>query len=109
MITANSGNGLSGNLSLLLGNGNGTFQSPVSLPGGITTSSAQSVIAADVNRDGKMDLVINGAVRLGNGTFQAPLVFATTFAPNTVRSADVNGDGVLDPITANGGNHTDQP
>src|SRR6202035_5961542 len=68
---------MDGQLSVLLGNGDGTFQAPVNYP------SVQGfwIAVADFNRDGKLDLVVNSdssstvSVLLGNGdgTFQAPI------------------------------------
>jgi len=103
-----SGNCAHGSVSVLLGNGDGTFQTAVSYdPGG---TGAQSVAVADVNGDGKPDLVVaifyynTVAVLLGNGdgTFQA----ATTYgsggnSPTSVAVADLNGDGLLDVAVAN--------
>jgi hypothetical protein len=56
------------------------------------------VIAADMNGDGKLDLVVSGsaqAVLLGNGdgTFKSPLV---TYPSGTSALGDFNGDGKLD-------------
>ncbi len=99
-----------GSVGVLLGNGNGTFQAPVSYPaGGVFTSS---VAVADLNGDGKPDLVVANqcsnldqctpgsvAVLLGNGdgTFQAPV----TYSPGNdsaffVAVGDFNGDSKLD-------------
>jgi hypothetical protein len=67
-------------VKVLLGNGNGTFQTPVSVtPGGRATSLA----VGDFNGDGKQDLVLvdrfSTTVTVlpgnGNGTFQAPIPF----------------------------------
>jgi hypothetical protein len=56
----------SGNAVVVLwGNGNGTFQPPVSLP--TNAQSTSSIIAVDLNGDGALDLVTNGAVLRGNG------------------------------------------
>ena len=72
-----------------------------------------SVVAADLNGDGRPDLTTaNGgsnqgpsdvSVLLGNGdgTFQAQLRFAVGPGPKSVVAADVNGDGRLDIATAN--------
>ncbi len=64
-----------GNLSVLLGHGDGTFQAAQSYsPGGVR---ANSVAVADFNGDHKLDLLVansnNSGLLLGNGdgTFQA--------------------------------------
>lgn len=87
---------------VLLGNGNGTFQSPVSMPTG--APSTASIIAADMNGDGTLDLITNGAVFLGtgSGTFQAAINFGAAARPSLVRSGDFNRDGKLDLVTATG-------
>lgn len=66
-------------VSVLLGNGDGTFQAPRTSSAGAGDPSG-SLVAADLNRDGKADLVTfnlystNITLLLGNGdgTFQAP-------------------------------------
>ena len=94
-------------VSVLLGNGDGTFQVPVSYSLG-EDSSAHSVAAGDVNGDGKLDLVVvtNSlvAVLLGNGdgTFQQPLSYGLGgYFALAVVVADVNGDGRPDLLVAN--------
>ena len=52
LAVANSG---SNNVSVLLGNGDGTFQAPVNYTAG---SRSASVAVADFNGDGKPDLVV---------------------------------------------------
>src|SRR6266568_62221 len=88
-------------LSVLLGNGDGTFQAPQTTPVG--TNPAQ-VAVGDFNGDGKPDLVVssvgNNTVSVllgkGDGTFLPPLV--TPVGPNPWYFAvgDFNGDGKLD-------------
>jgi len=99
-----------GVVSVLLGNGDGTFQpyiqSPID-PGGVATG----LDAGDFNGDGKLDLVVgyqdlagnDVSVLLGNGdgTFQAPVDYATGNEPNGVTVADLNQDGNLDIVAAN--------
>jgi hypothetical protein len=107
IISANPGS--SGTVSVLLGNGDGTFQAAQNFAVG---SESLAVAVADVNGDGKADLIVTGynAVSVllgnGNGTFQAAQNFAVGSAPRAVAVADVNGDGRLDIITANAGNST---
>jgi len=99
-----------GSVGVLLGNGDGTFQPAVIYDSGGTV--AYSVAVADLNGDGKPDLVVANSgsgtvgVLLGNGdgTFQS----ATTYGsgggyPRTVAIADVDGDGKLDLLVANMG------
>jgi hypothetical protein len=110
-------------VGVLLGNGDGTFQPAVTYrSGGVT---ALSVAVADVNGDGKPDLLVANfwasfqnligtvGVLLGNGdgTFQSAVAYATggTGGPNaggSVAVADVNGDGKPDLLAANEGNAT---
>ena len=102
-----------GVVSILLGNGDGTFQSARTFDAGAPHSAAVSV--ADLNGDGKPDVIVanyfgesNGdgtvAVLLGNGdgTF-LPAVLYDSGAQNAndVKAADVNGDGVPDLLVAN--------
>ena len=109
LIVANYGDNYGGNtVGVLLGNGNGTFQAQQTFSTG-AGSRPFSVAVADVNGDGKPDLIVanfngnNVGVLLGNGngTFQAQQTFATGSAPFPVVVADVNGDGKPDLIVAN--------
>ncbi len=96
-----------GNVAVYLGKGDGTFQSPVTLTAGTTP---QAVAIADLNGDGKPDLVVtnrnssNISVLLGNvnGTFQAAVNYnvPTTGTPDAVAVGDFNGDGKLDVAVA---------
>src|SRR5882762_1408427 len=88
-------------LSVLLGNGDGTFQAPVTSPVG--TNPAQ-VTVGDFNGDGKLDLAVSSvanntvAVLLGNGdgTFLPPLIAPVGPNPWYFAVGDFNGDGILD-------------
>jgi uncharacterized protein (TIGR03437 family) len=89
-----------GGVSVLLGNGDGTFQPPltVALPRGTALNIAsRHLVAADFNRDGALDLAEgNSAVVLlgrGDGTFQAPISYSV---PGPLAAGDLNGDGKPD-------------
>ncbi|HLZ43836.1 MAG TPA: FG-GAP-like repeat-containing protein [Candidatus Sulfotelmatobacter sp.] len=97
-----------GTVGVLLGNGDGTFQTAVAYGSG--GDGAFSVAVADVNGDGKPDIVVanhdsdNVGVLLGNGngTFQTAVVYGSGgLYPYKVVVADVNGDGKPDLVVAN--------
>jgi YD repeat-containing protein len=105
LVTSNTG---SEDISVLLGNGDGTFQAQQRVMAG---SPPGPVVAIDLNSDGKRDLIVAPAssgsnhivVLLGNGdgTFQAGQSFLTGLFPSRVAVTDVNGDGKADVVTAN--------
>jgi len=111
-------NGELGNVGVLLGNGNGTFQPVAIYPTGATTATTTGgdIAVADVNGDGKLDLVVSsqcldsscdqGAISVllgnGDGTFQAAQTYSSGgYGADTLTLGDVNGDGVLDVLVAN--------
>jgi uncharacterized protein (TIGR03437 family) len=103
-----------GGIGLMLGNGDGTFRSPMAISAG---SNPKTAVTADFNGDGAPDIaaLYGGTpgssadpggitILLGNGTGSFPNVstIAAGFNPKTLNVADVNGDGKPDLIVATG-------
>lgn len=87
-------------VDVFLGNGDGTFQSLVAYQ---TSFFNQAVAAADVNGDGKLDLVTDGvSVLLGNGDGTFTSVGGTGVSASSgslvVSVADMNSDGKQDVV-----------
>ena len=98
-----------GEVSVLLGNGDGTFQTPVTYAdGGI--SSPNAIVAGDFTGNGRLDLAVTCAefghdFRLaghGDGTFQSPILDPVGFIQCIV-AGDFNGDGRTDLAVASDG------
>lgn len=118
-------------VSVALGCGDGTFGMPQFLDAGFDVGDDSgalpiAVAVADVNGDGKLDIITANAgfdtkggvlfgkgigsitilLENGDGTFQkAALTLAVGDAPVALAIADVNDDTQLDIITANAGSH----
>ncbi|HEV2763548.1 MAG TPA: VCBS repeat-containing protein, partial [Pyrinomonadaceae bacterium] len=103
-------------VAVLLGNGDGTFAQPNRFGTG-ATGSPTSVVAADFNADGRLDLLTSdpiycrtapcfltktATVFLGNGdgTFQTPRQFDTVTPVQQFDTGDFNRDGLTDAVGA---------
>jgi len=97
------------NVSVLLGNGDGSFQTARSFAAG---SGPTSIAVGDFNRDGLPDLAVvnnnyeydnNVSVLLGDGdgSFQAARSFGVGNLPTSVAVGDFNGDGLPDLAVTN--------
>ena len=106
VVTANN---RSSSASVLLANGDGSLHSHVDYP---TGGSPFSIALGDLNGDGHLDVVTDShgsdysavSVLLGNGdgSLAPPMDYPTTYFPRSVAVADLDGDGKLDVVTANG-------
>jgi len=102
-------------ISIFLGDGAGGFT--LQTEAKYTNRSARTIAAADVNSDGKVDLILghnaknNITVLLGNGngTFSDPYEFTINDLrrnqPGALLMADFNNDGGVDIGIANAGTH----
>lgn len=93
-------------VSVLLGNGDGTFRAPVNYP---MASGPFSITTADFNGDGIPDLATanpasnNVSILLGHGdgTFAAPVSYGAGNTCEFLAAGDFNGDGKPDLAVTN--------
>ena len=98
-----------GEVSVRLGNGDGTFGSPRFYRVGSGHTGPSAVTSADFDSDGKADLAVSNSasddvsVMLGNGdgTFAAAQNFTANDLPAFVISPDLDANGVADLAVAN--------
>ena len=91
----------SSSVSVLLGNGKGSFSAPVDFPAG---TAPGNVVLADINGDGKIDVIVSdsatGAINVlagnGDGTFGAPVSYAAIANPTSVALGNFKGNGKID-------------
>ena len=107
-----------GTISILLGNGDGTFnaQTVISIPAvtttaGTTNSSPSAIVTGDFNDDGNIDIAVtdmaNSQVDIllgnGDGTFKTPVSYPTGSNPVALVAQDFDGDGQPDLAVVNQG------
>jgi len=94
-------------LDVYLGNGDGTFQTPVGYP--TTTGNPSCIAYGDINGDGVTDIAVTvGAggnpiaafLGNGNGTFGTAVNSPSVYNPYCVAMGDFNGDGKADAIVS---------
>ncbi len=110
LVVANTYGGFQnlGSALVLLGDGDGTFQSPVSYDSG---QNSTSVLITDVNGDSHPDLALtttnsdglNILVGNGDGTFRYGGQFTAGDGSTAVAAGDFNSDGLLDLAVVNNG------
>ena len=117
LVITDSAAATTAQVTVMLGNANGTFQNGVTYP--IAGNYSVAAVIDDVNGDGKLDIVaVSGdqqiSVLLGNGdgTFQAAKSFAAPALPGfasaastpivNLITADLRGIGKKDIICSNG-------
>ena len=96
-------NAVTNSVSILLGNGDGTFRTHVDYP----ARTPGPIVTGDFTRDGRLDLGFLGTtssytsgveIMLGNGdgSFQPPVAYATANGPISIATGDFKGDGKVD-------------
>ena len=106
VVNGSSGNTVGQTITVLLGNGNGSFGAPFSYP---TGPSPYAVVVADFNGDGNPDLAVASGdgnsvsvlLGRGDGTFAPAVTYAAGFYPDGIAAGDLNGDGKLDLAVVN--------
>ena len=99
-------NSKSNNISILVGNGDGTFKTAVNYTAG---TSPSVVGTGDFNADGNLDLAVtnNGSNNVsillgnGNGTFQPQTTIAANPGPSGLAVTDINGDSKAGLVITN--------
>lgn len=106
LIAPGSGGGA---VAIFLGNGDGTFQAPVTY----SVPAASYLAMGDFNGDGKLDIASAGGgsgsgevsilINNGDGTFKSPVNYSIAGNVEALATADFNGDGKLDLVVPSGG------
>jgi len=96
----------SGDIVILLGNGDGTF---VLSPPHTSVTFVADISAGDFDGDGNTDLSLttwypHGISILlghGDGAFQSAIAYSSIYDPYMIKNGDFNGDGNLDLVVTN--------
>ena len=100
-------------LALLTGNGDGTFNAPVTFDNTAAQDDSPAIVATDLDNDGRLDVVLahmiscfvtpcvvarNITVMLGfgDGTFQTPFEIEVGTGMSRIAVGDFNSDGIKD-------------
>jgi hypothetical protein len=112
-VTSTNPFGPHGTLNVLLGNGNGTFQTATSSP--LNDPGYSNLAVADMNQDGIPDVVVGDdnppffytqiLYGKGDGTFPTGNSLQMGINSQSVAAADVNGDGRPDLLLTSGNSH----
>ena len=97
IATANYG--FPNSITVLLGNGDGTFRHALAIGAGSYFANEQPITTADLDADGHVDVVAGQWVLMGNGdgTFDSPIPFTNG---EFMTVADFDADGKFDLVTA---------
>lgn len=98
-------------ISILLGRGDGTFDSAKNYPSG---EAPTKLVVGDFNGDHKLDLAVGNkldssvSILLGNGdgSFQAPVKYSVGSYPYAIAVGDFNEDHKEDLVVGNNASHT---
>jgi FG-GAP-like repeat/FG-GAP repeat len=102
VVISGGNNGNPWTLNVLLGNGDGSFGSPLSFAQGVPINDNAQIVIADFNGDHKPDLAVlsNGELAIfignGDGTFASPVSYFAGSGPSLLVAADFNNDGSVD-------------
>ena len=104
----------SDDVTMLFGNGNGTFRSGISFGVG---RSPMFLTSGDLNQDAKLDLIVaetgsDGILVLlgkGDGFFGEPKFYESGKGPTFLKLGDLDLDGDLDVVVTNSGRYGNYP
>ncbi len=104
--------GSTAGLEVTLGNGDGTFRTPVPVSGvALRQATGNRLVSADFNNDGKSDLAyvssdgnLNVLLSNGDGTFSSNVTTPSNSTLALGAAGDINADGIADLVFLSGAN-----